>query len=76
MEIPDPPDREVCASCMSRLHWAYSLRRGKWMALIGTEDRTWRVHDCDRRARLVVPPNDEFRKAREALRGIERGQEQ
>jgi hypothetical protein len=49
MQIPDPPDRPICAACNELLVHLYSARRGAWIAFVTLAGHRLKPHECDDR---------------------------
>jgi hypothetical protein len=72
IEIEEPPDKKVCASCASVLSWLYSPVRGGWICVVRKDNQTFQLHGCRhaqeprlwRQAYRGDPPSGEYLQVR------------
>ncbi len=57
MEIPEPPDRPICAGCNELLVWLYSARKADWIAFITLTEHRLQPHLCDKRFKRLWSPD-------------------
>lgn len=77
IEIPEPPDKQFCASCSSALSWLWSSKRQAWVAIVsaGTPD-AYKLHPCQhaqdpgtwRSLPRGEPPNVEYLAAKQKIK--------
>lgn len=57
MEIPEPPDRPICAGCNELLVWLYSARKARWVAFVVLTEHRLQPHLCDQRIKRLWSPD-------------------
>jgi hypothetical protein len=57
IEIPDAPDRPICAGCNELLTWLFSARTKRWVAFITLVGHRLEPHTCDDRRPSLWRPD-------------------